>query len=195
MANGNNKLFLSNPIEFMDRSVYMAADNAFEQNNVYNIDLVGMDNMMNLEKYDNRVHRCGARPVRAYFLRSVPNAVSELDVNLGAGFLFTPMLTGCMFAVYGEDNTSVKAIHVNALDGSMRIRGKIEEIRGEYANRFYRILCRRSDADGIPDKFVYTYNFDSAQNAEQTLVFGMRTNNEWHFYKKPAKIGEPLVEM
>lgn len=195
MANGNNKLFLSNPKQFMENNVYAVADNTFMQNNVYNIDLVGRNGMIMLEKYDNRIHHCGARPVRAYFLRAVPNEVSELGVNRGADFLFTPMLTGCMFAAYGENDADVTAVHVNALDGNSRIRDKIDEIRREYVGRFYRILCSRNAVGDISDDFVQTYNFENAQNAEQTLVFGMRSNDRWHFYRKLAEVGSPLVEM
>ncbi len=178
----------------MENNVYAVADNTFMQNNVYNIDLVGRNEIL-LERYDNRVHHCSARPVRAYFLRAVLNEVSELGVNRGADFLFTPMLTGCMFAVYGENDADVTAVHVNALDGNSRIRDKIDEIRREYAGRFYRILCSRNAVGDISDDFVQTYNLENAQNAEQTLVFGMRSNDRWHFYRKLAEVGSPLVEM
>lgn len=69
MADGNNKRFLENPVNFVQNHQIMinpqTVDQQFPNNDVFNIDLVSSGNeFVRLENYQNRQHGFGSRPIK-----------------------------------------------------------------------------------------------------------------------------------
>ncbi len=195
MADGNNRRFISDPVSFTEENVYTFSTNEFLHNGIVDADFVSNGNKAFLLKdFNIGRHGLGAVPVHSYFLIAQLNNISAMVVQDDADFLFTPILTGCMFAVYSDDNISYTVEHVNAFDGTQRIPNRIAQIRtGGHA--FYKILCESRDANAqaAADVNVYTYNHTTA--AETMLVFAERTSGNWTFYKKLAEVDTPLTVM
>lgn len=198
MADGYNKKFLADPIDFInkyDYNVYDSSRPTFPDNDVYDIDFVKGTYDMLLEQYSNREHHRGAVPVHAYYLCAKLNSASEMVISDEANYLFTPILSGCAFAVYGNNRNEVTAVHINDYDNKSFIAERINDLLNE-GHAFCKILCESEDAKGIKkDPNVLTYNYN-ASSQEETLVFGMRDGlGNWHFYKKRFKVNTGLEEI
>lgn len=196
MANGNNKKFLSDPIQFLTENEYCDFDFSGSHspgNGVYDMDFV-MDDLLYMKNYNNREHHCGAVPVHAYYLSEHANSVSSMNVDDEADYLFTPLISGCTFAVYGHDRKNILACHINDYDRKGLCTQTINNILEENYN-FCRILSKTADAADIADPNVQTYIWD-LQSHDPILVFGMRdAKGDWHFYKKLLGAGNPFTEM
>lgn len=196
MANGNNKRFLSDPLRFLTENEYYDVDFSGGHSpgsGVYDMDFV-MNDFLYMKDYNNREHHYGAVPVHAYYLSAYANSVSTMNMGGAADYFFTPMISGCTFAVYGHDRKNILASHINDYDRKGLCTQTINGILGVNYN-FCRILSKADDAAGIADPNVQTYNWD-LQHRDPILVFGMRdVNGDWHFYKKLIGEGNPFTEM
>jgi len=118
--------------------------------------------------------RGGAKPIRAYFLRALPNEVNQqslVGIPLDIRYFFTDLLTGCQFLAYGSA-ASPTIEHNNNLSGASVDYG-----------------ARRAHATVQPWSRCVTpgqeYNLGVNPNDDAcSAVVGIRddTTNDWHFY-------------
>ncbi len=123
MAGGLNKSFLANAKTFVQSHDLMVAPQPVGSRaltgGLTNIDLVMVDssivpNVVRLEDYALRNNGIFSEAgVPAYYLPAVFNNTSTIALGNGADTMFTPDLSGCLFAAYGPSNSNLTVEHVN----------------------------------------------------------------------------------
>jgi hypothetical protein len=183
VAGGLNKQFIRGPAVFLQTHTLMVNPQAYGAQAIaggqVNIDLVLADNKTNpkivrLESYDNRKHGWGAEEIAAYYLPAIVDNYSTQQIGNARQYMFTPDLSGCLFAAYGPnaDNITVEHVNVrsaNAPAGLIANRAAAA-LNG---NAFVRIIAPGPVAGGAPPN-VITY-------ATGANVVGVRGAGGWSF--------------
>lgn len=189
MAGGHNKQFLADPRDYFNQHFLLVRANSplvSQPAGKKEIDLMdcGSGDMVFLEDYNSQqTHGCGAQPIPAYFLPAVYDDSRTLTLGQEVNYLFTPELSGCMFAAYGPDAGHVTVEHVNAKDAGARvpIPTRCQQILSQQYP-FCKIVYS-GPIPGIGEDLIHTYHGNGA-------VLGILVNGEWHFYLK-ADPGKP----
>lgn len=188
MAGGNNKSFLRNPVNFLQLhqvqvnlqpvgAAVIPAGPAL-------IDLVSLDpnmpDMIGLEDYTQRNHGRRAVPISSYYLPAIYNNLSSINIGTVHDYMFTPNMTGCLFAAYGPNSQNLTIEHVNVRNQNapVTIQGAAATILN--ANHpYFRILTPVAlNPPHAAANHVTLY-------ANNTCVIGVRDNTGWNFYYKP----------
>ncbi len=181
MAGGLNKQFMRNPVVFMQANTLMVNPQAYGTQAIAggltNIDLVMADNKTNpkfvrLESYDLRNHGWFAEAIQAYYLPAIVDNYSTIPLGNAATYMFTPDLSGCLFAAYGADANNLTVEHVNvrsaAAPGGLIANRAANAMQSPY----HRIVTPQPLGVGLPN--VVTYNTGGN-------VVGVRGGNGWSF--------------
>lgn len=194
MSDGNNKAFMNNPVEFLKTQVIIPAN---MQQGPDEFDLCKCDEgVMRLEKYYNKRHGLTAQPIRAFYLPSVGNqkVIVELkNIPNGYNYIFTPLLSGCLFAVYGQTEEIITIEHMNDYaNKGAEIPRRVQEIICNF--QYYKMISPVNAANpSINNPNVHTYvrelvdakdqDYDNKRH-EVACVIGVRNNKTWSFYYK-----------
>ncbi|MFP4348400.1 MAG: hypothetical protein ACOC0H_07820 [Thermodesulfobacteriota bacterium] len=187
MAEGNNKKFIRNPVDFMRTHQLMISPQGIGSQSLQmggmDIDIVPIDSQnpqfVRLENYSMRSHSRGAQPVKAFYLPAIFNNTSTLTIDNTRDFMFTADLSGCLFAAYGPNSSSLTVEHVNVRTPSAQVPivpRATAIINGNY--NFYKILSP-VPIHGANTGNVKTYTANSS-------VIGIRSGGGWQFYYKPS---------
>lgn len=199
MADGNNRSFLRDPIDFIRKHHLIVSPQGHGTTELHpgimEIDLVPVDPQLpwviRLENYRLRPHDFGARPVIAWFLPAKADEISTLAIDSQCDYLFTADLSGCLFAAYGEEASGpVTVMHVNARSGgNARLLDYIKTISAVHHN-FFKILSPLSiPSPGRAEVTIYPGSVNSC-------VVGVRKGGRWRFYyKMPNGTGGPSEAM
>lgn len=186
MAEGLNKQLRRNVQNFVRDHQIMVNPNAFLPAQQIpspnaNIDLVHFDphhrNLVRLENYDQRPHGRGAAPIVSYYLPAVVDNTSTIPIGGARNYMFTPDLSGCLFAAYGANNQNLTVEHVNVRTGAAAVPivpRATAIINAGHA--YYRILSP-VPIPGSNPAYVKTYNANSC-------VVGHNPGGGWIFYYK-----------
>jgi hypothetical protein len=183
VAGGLNKQFIRGPAVFLQTHTLMVNPQAYGAQAIaggqVNIDLVLADNRTNpkivrLESYDGRQHGWGAEEIAAYYLPAIVDNFSTLQIANARRYMFTPDLSGCLFAAYGADANNITVEHVNVRTANAAA-GLIANRAAAALNghAFVRIIAPGPVAGGGPPN-VITY-------ASGANVVGVRGAAGWSF--------------
>jgi hypothetical protein len=148
------------------------------------IDIVSIDpknpQFVRLENYQMRPPTNKEKvAVKAFYLPAINDNTSTLAIGVGASYIFTADLSGCLFAAYGPsaDNITVEHVNVRTAQAQVPILPRAQAIiNANYG--FYKILSPVTvpNADGTQVK-VYAAN---------SSVVGLKIAGAWNFYYKSS---------
>jgi len=182
MAGGLNKAFKRNPAVFLQTHTLMVNPQAHGSQAIAggatNIDLVMADNKTNpkfvrLESYDLRTHGWGADPIGAYYCPAIVDNYSNIPLGLQAPYMFTPDLSGCLFAAYGPDASNLTVEHVNVRSAAAAPNLIANRAALAMQSAYYRIVSPQPLGHNLGPNVV-TY-------ATGGNVVGRRVGNNWQF--------------
>lgn len=179
MANGRNKEFLRDPLNFFKTYLLCINDTTLRPGEL-DVDFVntpGPNSDILIESYATRTHGLTAQPIHAYLLPALLNDISTLVLRDKASYMFTSQLSGCMFAAYGSDSKHVTVEHVNALypeQATVTIDERITQILDQHYP-FCKIVRYGSERSTDTQYYYPAY----------AAVMGIRTaTGDWEFYLK-----------
>jgi len=187
MANGYNRRFLDDPWNFIQTYTLTIKPRVFEtdpdefQGGKEEIDLVSISEIfVRIENYKKKRRLFTEKPIKAWFLPMTLDKSIQLDITDELEYVFTPDLSGCMFAAYGEFGNNITVEHVNNRtdDRKSLIRERIAEILNA-DHEFCKIL---SPLGGYTDRRITTYS------TAGSCVVGLwrRIGGGWRFFFKPT---------
>ena len=188
MAGGNNAAFMASTKEFIRTHQLMISPQGIGSQGLFSglmdIDLVSIDphnaQFIRLENYAMRPPVRETKAVRSFYLPAINDNTSTLAVGVGANYIFTADLSGCLFAAYGAsaDNITVEHVNVrNPAQAQVPILPRAQAIiAANYG--FYKILSPVAvpNADA---NHVKVYNANSS-------VVGVKIGGAWNFYYKSS---------
>jgi hypothetical protein len=181
MAGGLNKQFTRNPAVFLQTHTLMVNPQAYGTQNIAggltNIDLVMADNKTNpkfvrLESYDLRTHGWGAEAIPAYYCPAIVDNYSTIPLGNNAAYMFTPDLSGCLFAAYGADANNLTVEHVNVRSNAAPAHLIATRAANAMQSAYYRIITPQPL--GVVNANIVSYNTGGN-------VVGQRTGAGWVF--------------
>jgi hypothetical protein len=183
VAGGLNKQFMNSPTVFLQTHTLMVNPQAYGAQAIVggqvSIDLVMADNKTNpkfvrLESYDLRTHGWGAEAISAYYCPAIIDNFSTIQLGNARQYMFTPDLSGCLFAAYGANADNITVEHVNVRTANAAA-GLIANRAAAALNghAFVRIIAPGPVAGGGPPN-VITY-------ASGANVVGVRGAAGWTF--------------
>jgi len=188
MAGGNNAAFMASTKEFIRTHQLMISPQGIGSQGLFSglmdIDLVSIDphnaQFIRLENYAMRPPVRETKAVHSFYLPAINDNTSTLAVGVGANYIFTADLSGCLFAAYGAsaDNITVEHVNVrNPAQAQVPILPRAQAIiAANYG--FYKILSPVAvpNADA---NHVKVYNANSS-------VVGVKIGGAWNFYYKSS---------
>lgn len=188
MAGGNNAAFMANAKEFIRTHQLMISPQGIGSQGLFSglmdIDLVSIDphnaQFIRLENYAMRPPVRETKSVRAFYLPAINDNTSTMAIGVGANYIFTADLSGCLFAAYGPsaDNITVEHVNVrNPAQAQVPILPRAQAIiAANYG--FYKLLSPVAvpNADA---NHVKVYNANSS-------VVGVKIGGAWNFYYKSS---------
>lgn len=188
MAGGNNAAFIANTKEFIRAHQLMISPQGIGSQGLFSglmdIDLVSIDprnaQFIRLENYAMVPPPREAKAVRSFYLPAINDNTSTLAIGVGANYVFTADLSGCLFAAYGAsaDNITVEHVNVrNPAQAQVPILPRAQAIiAANYG--FYKILSPVAVPLADPNH-VKVYNANSS-------VVGVKIGGAWNFYYKSS---------
>jgi hypothetical protein len=185
MAGGNNRSFLRDPLDFLRKHQLIVSPQGYGsaglQAGMMELDLVPVDPqnswVVRIENYATRPHAFGSRPVVAWFLPARADAISTLEIDSRCDYVFTADLSGCLFAVYGDEASGpVTVMHANARLGTNAYMQSLVKSISAANHPFCKILSPHSVINpGRADLKIYPASVN-------TCVVGDRRGGIWRFY-------------
>jgi hypothetical protein len=188
MAGGNNASFMAHTNTFLQNHQLMISPQGIGSQGLVaglmDIDLVSIDprnaQFIRLENYAQRPAPREAQAVRSFFLPAINDNTSTLAIGVGANYIFTADLSGCLFAAYGPDAGNITVEHVNVRNPLAAVVPILPRALAIIAGGFgfYKILSPVV-VPGAPGAHVKTY-------AANSSVVGVKIGGAWNFYYKPG---------
>jgi hypothetical protein len=196
VAGGLNKQFMRNPAVFLQTHTLMVNPQAYGSQAIgggqASIDLVMADNKTNpkfvrLESYDLRKHSWGSEAILSYYLPAIVDNYATQQIGNARQYMFTPDLSGCLFAAYGADANNLTVEHVNVRTANapagLIANRAAAALNGGFA--FVRILAPTAIAGAGPPNVV-TY-------ASGANVVGVRGAGGWTFVYRADQ--QPVAQL
>lgn len=186
MSNGKNALFKRNPSNFLANHTLMVSPDGHGPaqkipSPVAEIDLsplVGPKNpesvmLLNYLKVEGKRE---GQSISAYYLPANVDNTSTLRIGVGKPYMFTPDLSGCLFAAYGPNANDLTVEHVNvrtiAAVVSIPVRA-VAILNGGYP--YCKIITPVPIT--VPVGTAQVANYNTGGN-----VVGVLTDNGWVFH-------------
>jgi len=189
MAGGNNAAFIANSKEYIRTHQLMISPQGIGSQGLnaglMDIDLVSIDpqnaQFVRLENYLMRPAKGKeTTPVKAFYLPAINDNTSTLAIGVGANYIFTADLSGCLFAAYGPSADNITVEHVNVRNPAQAVVPILPRaqaiIAANYA--FYKLLSPVAVPNADPTHVkIYAAN---------SSVVGAKIGGAWNFWYKPS---------
>ncbi len=188
MAGGNNAAFTSGTKEFIRTHQLMISPQGIGSQGLHaglmDIDMVSIDpqnkQFIRLENYAMRPTPRETTAVRAFYLPAVNDNTSTLAIGVGANYVFTADLSGCLFAAYGPSADNITVEHVNVRNPAAAVVPILPRANAIIAAAygFYKLLSPVA-VPGSDPNHVKVY-------AANSSVVGVKIGGAWNFYYKSS---------
>ena len=185
MSNGNNQAFMRDPVAFLRvHSISDPSDVAVGKPRVSDFDLKINQGYCLLGEPKKRGDEA---LIRAHYLPGIFNSTMIMELGaMQAKYMFTSILSGCLFAAYGQNAQNLRVEHVNErnADAAGLIKKRIELIQ-QVSYPYCKILARGAylEAAGLPVA-IDGYGNNHAYEEVACVVGVADAAGNWSFHYK-----------